>query len=227
MTNTTFNFPEYIDLAEFISRRAHDLRSPYNHIVGFTKMVLNEQSGPLTDMQKEDLSISFKSTMRALWVMNNLIDMARLSRDERTLNRSELDINQMLDQIIAHWKKFNYGDKSTIASIVLADIPRIRADESQIRQVISNFITYVKEFMQPDPGVTITVEDDDEGWLFTVEATGINRELRSELEIEMAGYVCQKYLELASGKIRMGEAGGGKATVKFVLPAGLPSEEHK
>jgi len=86
MTKTTFEILTDIDLAEFISRRAHDLRTPYNHVVGFTKMVLNEQSGPLTDMQKEDLSISYKSAMRALWVMNNLIDMARLSRDERTLN---------------------------------------------------------------------------------------------------------------------------------------------
>jgi hypothetical protein len=76
----------------------------------------------------------------------------------------------------------------------------------------------VKEYLQPNPNVTISVEDDQEGWLFTVEATGDIKDLHSELDLEMAGYVCQKYLELAGGKIRMGEAGDGKATVKFVLP---------
>lgn len=225
MTKTTFEFLTDIDLAEFISRHAHDLRSPYNHIVGFTKMVLNEKSGTLNDMQKEDLSISFKSSMRALWMMNNLIDMARLSREERTLNPAELEINQLLDQTIAHWKKFNYGDNSTLASIVLTNHPKIKADEAQIKQVISSFITYVKDYMEPDPSLTISVEDDDAGWLFTVEATGINMDLHSVLELEMAGYVCQKYLKLAGGKIRMGEAGDGKATVKFVMPKELPTEE--
>jgi len=132
----------------------------------------------------------------------------------------------MLDQTITHWKKFNYGDNSTIASIILTNIPKIKADEAQIRQVISNFITYVKDYMQPNPSVTITVEDDDAGWLFTIEATGIIKDLQSELELEMAGYVCQKYLELAGGKIHLGEAGDGKATIKFVLPADLPTEKH-
>jgi signal transduction histidine kinase len=218
MTKTTFEFQTDIDMAEFISKRAHDLRSPYNHVVGFTKIVLNGQSGPLTDLQKEDLSISYKSAMRTLWVMNNLIDMARLSRKKRSLNLSDVDANQMLDEVIDHWKKYHYGDNSTIARMVLVNPPLIKADESLVRQVISNFITYVKEYLQPNPNVTISVEDDQEGWLFTVEATGDIKDLHSELDLEMAGYVCQKYLELAGGKIRMGEAGDGKATVKFVLP---------
>jgi signal transduction histidine kinase len=218
MTKTTFEFQTDIDIAEFISKRAHGLRSPYNHVVGFTKIVLNGQSGPLTDLQKEDLSISYKSAMRTLWVMNNLIDMARLSRKKRSLNLSDVDANQMLDEVIDHWKKYNYGDTSTIACMVLANPPRIKADESLVRQVISNFITYVKEYLQPNSNVTISVEDDHEGWLFTVEATGDIKDLHSELDLEMTGYVCQKYLELAGGKIRMGEAGDGKATVKFILP---------
>lgn len=218
MTKKTFEFRTDIDMAEFISKRAHDLRSPYNHVVGFTKIVLNEQSGPLTDLQKGDLTTSYKSAMRTLWVMNNLIDMARLSQGMRSLHLSDVDINQTLDQAVSQWKKFNYGDNSSIASMVLVRSPNLKADEALLRQVISNFITYVKEFMQPNPRVTISVEDDHAGWLFTVEAAGDIKELHSELDLEMAGYVCQKYLELARGNIRMGEAGGGKATVKFVIP---------
>ncbi len=218
MTKTTFEFRTDVDMAEFISKSAHALRSPYNHVVGFTKIVLNEQSGPLTDLQKNDLSTSYKSAMRTLWVMNNMIDMARLSSGNRSLYLSDVDANQMLDQAIAHWKKYFYGDESTISRQVLVSSPNIKADEALIRQVISNFITYVKEYTQPNPKVTITVEDDHEGWLFTVEATGNIKESHSGLDLEMAGYVCHKYLELAGGKIRMGEAGDGKATVKFVLP---------
>lgn len=218
MTKKTFEFRTDIDIAEFISERAHDLRSPYNHVVGFTKMVLNGQSGPLTDLQKKDLSTSYKSALRTLWLMNNMIDMARLSIGNRSIYLSNVDINQVLEQAIAHWKKFNYEDNSTIASLVLVNSSLIKADEALIRQVISNFISYVKGYMQPNPNVAITVEDDHAGWLFTIEATGNIKELHSELDLEMAGYVCHKYLELAGGQIRKGEAGDGKATVTFFLP---------
>ena len=218
MTKTTFEFQTDIDMAEFISKRAHDLRSPYNHVIGFTKMVLNGQSGPLTDMQKEDLSTSYKSAMRTLWVMNNLIDMARLSRDEKGTNPSEADVNGILDRAIADWKKFNYGNESVIASMVLTDFPTFKADEVQTKQVISNFITYVMDYMSPGASASVTVEDDPAGWLFTVEATGEVKDLHAEMDLEMAGYVCHKYLELAGGEVRLGEAGDGKAAVKFVLP---------
>ncbi|GAB4419847.1 MAG: hypothetical protein Kow002_07780 [Anaerolineales bacterium] len=218
MTKTSFEFLTDIDMAEFISKRAHDLRSPYNHVIGFTKMVLNGQSGPLTDMQKEDLSTSYKSAMRTLWVMNNLIDIARLSRNEKGTSPSEVDVNDVLDRAIADWKKFNFGDESVIASMVMTNSPIIKADEVQTRQVISNFITYIKDHMHPGASVTITVDDDPTGWLFTVEATGEIKELHAQMDTEMTGYVCNKYLQLAGGEILAGEAGDGKATVKFVLP---------
>ena len=130
MTKKTFEFRTDIDIAEFISERAHDLRSPYNHVVGFTKMVLNGQSGPLTDLQKKDLSTSYKSALRTLWLMNNMIDMARLSIGNRSIYLSNVDINQVLEQAIAHWKKFNYEDNSTIASLVLVNSSLIKADEA-------------------------------------------------------------------------------------------------
>ena len=84
MGKLTFDLPDQLDLAKFISVEAHDLRSPFSHVVGFSKIVLNGQSGPLTDLQKEDLTTVYQSALRALTLMNNLIDMARLSRREKT-----------------------------------------------------------------------------------------------------------------------------------------------
>ena len=50
MVRTALELPEQVDLVHFISREAHDLRSPFNQVVGFTKIVLNGLDGPLTDV---------------------------------------------------------------------------------------------------------------------------------------------------------------------------------
>ena len=45
--------PTQIDLDQFISVQAHDLRTPFNHIIGFSKMTLNTiGDAPLTNFQK-------------------------------------------------------------------------------------------------------------------------------------------------------------------------------
>ena len=44
MTKSQIEFPTKVDLEEKISVWAHDLRSPFNHILGFTKMVLKGMS---------------------------------------------------------------------------------------------------------------------------------------------------------------------------------------
>lgn len=218
MTKTKFEFLTDIDMAEFISKRAHDLRSPYNHVIGFTKMVLNGQSGPLTDLQKEDLSTAYKSSMRTLWLMNNLIDIARLSRNEKALTLAEVDVNQMLDQVIAQWKKFNPDKGNLIASMVMTSSPMLKVDELQTRQILTGYISYMVEYMQPGAGVTITVEDESDWWLMTIEATGNAKDHFSEVDLEMTGYISGKFLELAGGEVRDSGLDEGRAYVKFGLP---------
>jgi signal transduction histidine kinase len=80
------NFPEELDLAAFISEEAHDLKSPFNRILGFTKMLMKGMSGPITDMQKDDLTTVYQNGSQAMTMMSNLVDMARLGRGEKSFS---------------------------------------------------------------------------------------------------------------------------------------------
>ncbi len=83
MPKTAFALPTDLDLVEFISKEAHDLKSPFNRILGFTKMLLKGMSGPLTDMQKDDLTVVYENSAQAMTAMSDLVDMARLSRGKK------------------------------------------------------------------------------------------------------------------------------------------------
>ena len=48
--------PNEIDLAAFISKEAHDIKSPFNRALGFLKLVLEGFDGPISEQAKNDLT---------------------------------------------------------------------------------------------------------------------------------------------------------------------------
>ena len=106
----SLELPTRIDIEEFISREAHDLRSPFNQVIGFGKMLINTvKNEPFSDLQKEDLNTVYRSGMRALVLMNALIDATRLNRGEKTVSRAGTNLESMLSHSVTQWKKFHPG----------------------------------------------------------------------------------------------------------------------
>ena len=94
--------PTQIDLDQFISLQAHVLRTPFNHITGFSKMLLNTVGDTaLSNFQKDDLGTVYRSGMRALTLLNGLIDIARINQHEKEANPKETDIEQLIAQGLA------------------------------------------------------------------------------------------------------------------------------
>jgi signal transduction histidine kinase len=211
--------PAHIDLTEFISIQAHDLRTPFNHITGFSKMLLNTVGdAPLTDFQKEDLGTVYRSGMRALTLMNGLIDIARINQHEKELAPKNTDIEQLIAQGLAQWKKFNPDKEVQLDYQVLASEKTIHTDEQISRQVISGFITYVALFCEAKATVTIIAADEPDWFLFTLTSAGVKNRLPSELDREMFGYVNRYLVEIQNGQIRQAEETEDGAIIRFALP---------
>jgi len=211
--------PTQIDLDQFISLQAHDLRTPFNHITGFSKMLLNTVSDTaLSNFQKEDLGTVYRSGMRALTLLNGLIDIARLNQHEKEPNLKETDIEQLIAQGLAHWKKFNPGAEVTLDYQVLTSEKSIHTDEQIGRQLISSFIAFVALFCEAKAAVTV-IADDEPGWfLFTFTSVGIKARLPSEMDREMFGFVNRALIELQNGHLRQAEETDNGAIVCFALP---------
>ena len=211
--------PTHIDLDQIISVQAHDLRTPFNHIIGFSKMTLNTVGDePLTDFQKEDLGTVYRSGLRALSLMNGLIDIARLNRHEKELTPTDVNIQQLVDQGLAQWKKFNPGSDVQTETRILASSASIHVDEQVIRQVVSGFIAYVAQYCEARVKVVLTVGEEPDQFIFTFASSGAKARLPSELDLEMLGYVNRAYVEYHAGQFRQTEENDAGALIQFTLP---------
>ena len=219
MSTTKLELPEHIDLARFVSEHAHDLRSPFNHVIGFTKMTLNTLTdAPVSDIQKEDLTTVYRSGLRSFLLMNGLIDIARLKRNEKKLGVTAVEIRPLLDQGLAQWKKYHPGEDIQTEWRVTAVSSTLRVDGQIFQQVIAGWIAYVALFAEAKPLITVSVDEEADCFVLTFASAGMKAPHHSELDQEMLGYTGRAFVELHGGAIRLAEENDTGALIQFSLP---------
>lgn len=218
MTKSQIEFPAQVDLEERISVWAHDLRSPFNHVLGFTKMVLKGMSGPLTDQQKEDLTTAYRSALRAMSQVNNLIEIARLQRGEKKVNRASVELQAYIDQTIAQWQKNNPGIEMPIAVMITAGSSSVELDKLQTGWILNGFFSYLAAYSDGTGSLTLEVSEVDNTLIFTLRQTGITKKGYDEMTMDMFAQICHAYIALQGGEIRQSELDEGEALVQFRLP---------
>lgn len=218
MPKTAFVLPTDLDLVEFISKEAHDLKSPFNRILGFTKMLLKGMSGPLTDMQKDDLTVVYENSAQAMTAMSNLVDMARLSRGEKAFSASEANLNNVLAQTAAYWRQNKaVKDVELVMNLPEAE-SRTLADEALLRQGLLNWILYLVEYTQPPAQVTVTLEPREADVLVTFQSTGKRNPAAAEMLLTMSAYIAQSILKLHNGQVLLAEGDDEGAVIVISLP---------
>ncbi|MFN2153333.1 MAG: sensor histidine kinase [Anaerolineales bacterium] len=209
--------PSEIDLAAFVSKEAHDLKSPFNRALGFLKLVLKGMDGPISDQAKEDLTIAYLNIQYTLAMISALVDMARLGRGERQLTPESHPVDFVLQQTISEWQR-KYHKENPVEINFSAPQIQIQADEIIIRQGIAQWISYVNEFVQEQARIDIQVEAQSEAILFNIESRGLKRQPPPECDLTMYGFVAQKIVELHQGELlKLLETDQG-ARVQFSLP---------
>lgn len=214
---TELHLPTEIELPAFISKEAHDLKSPFNRALGFIKLVMKGMDGPISDQAKEDLTVSYQNIQYALVLMNGLIQAARLSRGEREVSLVDCPVESTLQQMIVEWKR-QYPKEKPVEINLTTPAVGVEADDAALRQCLSNWISYVAEFAPENGVVDIKVEEQPETCLFTLRSTGTRPAPPPECELTLYGYVALRLLELNGGVLRRAEEDESGALVQFTLP---------
>jgi signal transduction histidine kinase len=211
-------FPAHLDLGAFLSRESHDIKTPFNHIIGFSRIVLKGQDGPLTDFQREDITTVYHSGVRALFLVSNLIEVARISRGEKELALAEIQVQPFIEQTVANWKKSNAAKDVQIETNISMASPALYADETQLRQVVSSLMSYVLEYTKGAAKVILGLAEEPDWVVMTIQSVGQKSPSQSGLDLEMLGYISRAYIEQHGGEIRVREETDEGAVIGFALP---------
>jgi signal transduction histidine kinase len=203
-------------MAAFISKEAHDLKSPFNRALGFLKLVLKGMDGPISDQAQEDLTVAYQNTQYTLTMMNALVDLARLGRGERELTLSAVPVDYALQQALSEWTRKYHKENSVELSLSTTDA-KIQADEIMIRQCFGYWVSYVNEFVRGDTTISIQAEEKAGTCLFTIRSSGEKR-IPPDCDLTLFGFAARELLDLHQGEIIQLIEDEQGAMVQFSLP---------
>jgi signal transduction histidine kinase len=83
----------------FVSAVSHELRTPLTSIKGYLEGVLEEETGPLNERQREELEIVYRNATRLQDLANDLLTLARLESGRIEMELAPLDVCELLAEL--------------------------------------------------------------------------------------------------------------------------------
>jgi len=206
----------HIEMDNFISWAAHDLKSPMNAITGFTRVVIKGIDGPINETQANDLNVAFQAGQRMLGLLNNLIDMARLNNGDINIEMSAGDLNQVIGDACSRWKTQN-PTKELHLELQL-DAPGMTLDSTRMRQAIGGLLTYAGNHVADSGKVILRARDDEQTFKIEIESAGEKPRDKFEMDLAMLAFICRGLVERHGGQLQLGEETGSGISLDVTLP---------
>ncbi|MEA3340197.1 MAG: histidine kinase dimerization/phospho-acceptor domain-containing protein, partial [Chloroflexota bacterium] len=126
--------------SQFITNMSHELRTPLNHIIGFSAMMLKEMSGPLTDMQRQDLETIQKGGKHLMGLITDILDISQIWAGKMDVTLGAVDLPALLEETMTLAASLIEEKPIEMKQSLDPEISTIQADEKRIRQVLVNLL---------------------------------------------------------------------------------------
>lgn len=133
--------------SEFLSVMSHELRTPLNAIIGFSEVLKDYKSnGGLDDRQEKYLVNIETSGRNLLRLVNDILDLARVGSDKLELEKDDVSIPQVLEDIRKLGHPFAAQKRIWLEVEPPEETPLIEADEAKVKRVLFNLVSNAIKF---------------------------------------------------------------------------------
>lgn len=132
--------------SEFLANMSHEFRTPLNHVIGFTELVMNNNLGELNVVQKEYLSDVLDSGKHLLSLINDILDLSKMESGKLNLAISDVNLKEVLEKSMAIVEDIALKHRIQL-SLDMDGVPEtIRADQPKLKQIMYNLLSNAVKF---------------------------------------------------------------------------------
>lgn len=132
--------------SEFLANMSHELRTPLNSIIGFSMVILKGIDGPVTELQRTDLTAIHQSGQHLLTIINDILDLSKIESGKMELMKEVVDIGRIAEDVISTASALIRGKPVKLLMELDESLPLIHADKTRIRQVMLNMFSNAVKF---------------------------------------------------------------------------------
>ncbi len=235
---------------DFVSRLAHDLRTPLVAADRMMNLFLDGALGELSPTMKEATTTLTRSNQNLLEMVNTLLQVYRYEARRQTLNIQTVDLKGLVQDVVQELKPL-VGQKGLALNLDLtADLPPLQGDRVELRRVLTNLLGNAIKFTdkgwirvrltqtishkhtsgkhkQPTDWVVLEVEDtgsgispEDQALLFNRFQQGHHHRVGSGLGLYLSRYIVEAHQGVIIVTSELGQ--GSCFTVR--LPVSVPGK---
>ncbi|HEY9078745.1 HAMP domain-containing sensor histidine kinase [Magnetovibrio sp.] len=226
---------------KFFSIIAHDLRSPFTSLLGFTAL-LEQRAEQLTPEKVKDYAVTINdSATRVFKLLENLLEWSRLQMDRVEVEPRDFPLGDIAGKTIdvlgpvAEQKGLVLQEEGT-ASHVFADPHMV---DAVIRNLVNNAIKFtpsggtitIRYSSTPDKAARVDIIDTGVGMepataekIFNLSENVTTQGTNGEKGTGLGLLLCKELVERNGGTISIASAPGEGSTFSFTLPLG-PSQD--
>ncbi|MFZ2151238.1 MAG: ATP-binding protein [Candidatus Absconditicoccaceae bacterium] len=226
---------EILTKDRFFDLIAHDLNSPFNGIMGFSEILLEEGSS-YSDEEKENMiKLIYNSSKNAHKLLEHLLEWARLQTGRLKVSPTTFDVSKTINGVISFHFANAMHRKVTLVSTV-KESHYVYADEPMVDSTIRNIVSNAIKFTQSGGIVMISVEkhndsleiivtDNGKGMspdilnaLFKIGEKIISEDLTGKKGTGLGLILCKEFVERNGGKIWVESELGKGSKFHFTIP---------
>jgi len=227
---------------KFFSIIAHDLKNPFNSLLGFTRLLIKNAHKYTPEKVLEFAQMMNDTTKETYSLLENLLEWSRLQRGTLTPTFNTIKPSEVIHQAISLCKQMSNSKQIELQLDMLCD-EHISADNEMLKTVLRNLLTNAIKFTNHSGRVCIETQKEGKNILFIVSDNGIGIEpehigtlFKIDSKLSKAGtanekgtglglILCKEFIEKHNGKIWVESEMGKGSSFKFSIPR-QPNEKE-
>lgn len=229
---------------KFFSIIAHDLRNPFQAILGFSELILLDVDESTPKELKDNLQNIRNSAKQLLELVENLLKWASIQTGKIEIDTELVDLPALMDQTQKLLKPVA-DQKGISISVSAPEEAKVYADKNMIQTVLRNLVSNALKFTENGGEVKLQLTHKDGYHLIQVEDNGIGMPqkfaedlLRLDSNTSRPGtenekgsglglLICKEMIMLHGGTISIESQENSGTTFTIKLPAKAFSEGEK
>lgn len=157
---------------KFFSILAHDLRSPFSSILGFSELAIKDIENNNYNNLERYCNHIYQSTQQSYNLLDNLLQWSRIQTGKIEFNPENINVSDLLNNTIKLLSG-NIESKKLKLVTKLNDDIKLTGDSFMMDTIIRNLISNAIKFTREEGKITLSVTTENEKVVISVKDTGV------------------------------------------------------
>jgi len=144
--------------SNFLAVASHELRTPISIIKGYTRMLLDEACGAVSEEQRQLLAECREGCERMIRMIDSMLDLSKIESGKVEMNLRYTDLGELVTHVVRQMGTIAGRSDVRLESVIAAGLPQTILDPEKIDQVMMNLLENAIKYSPSGAVVTVRVD---------------------------------------------------------------------